>query len=93
MASPSELLRRHGLRPKKAWGQNFLGDDRHLAAIARAAGAGPGGGGVGLGAGLGHLTRHLHATGAKVVAVERISEPESDDNGDGDDAPEADATA
>ena len=33
------------------------------------------------------------AEGEKVVAVERISEPESDDNGDGDDAPEADATA
>jgi hypothetical protein len=31
---PSELLRRHGLRPKKEWGQNFLGDARILGALA-----------------------------------------------------------
>jgi len=70
-ARPSELLQRHGLRPKKAWGQNFLGDERILAAIAGLTEARPGETVVELGAGLGHLTRALAATGARVVAVER----------------------
>jgi len=69
--SPSAILRRHGLRAKKAWGQNFLGDEHHLAAIAAAAGIQPGDVVVELGAGLGHLTRHLARAGAKVIAVER----------------------
>ncbi len=69
--SPRAILRRHGLRPKKAWGQNFLGDEHHLAAIAAAARLAPGETVVELGGGLGHLTRHLAATGAHVVAVER----------------------
>lgn len=69
--SPSSILRRHGLRPKKSWGQNFLGDDHHLDAIAAATGARAGDRVVELGAGLGHLTRHLAATGARVIAVER----------------------
>jgi len=64
-------LRRHGLRPKKSWGQNFLGDDRILSEIARACTLGPGETAVELGAGLGHLTRHLAQSGARVVAVER----------------------
>lgn len=69
--SPSSILRRHGLRPKKAWGQNFLGDDHHLAAIAAAAAPAPEDVVVELGAGLGHLTRHLARSGARVIAVER----------------------
>lgn len=69
--SPASILRRHGLRPKKSWGQNFLGDDHHLAAIAAAVELAPGDTVVELGAGLGHLTRHLAAAGAHVVAVER----------------------
>src|SRR5690349_10039374 len=73
-ATPQEILRRHRLRPKKSWGQNFLGDDRHLAAIAAAARLSPGDAVVELGAGLGHLTRHLAATGARVIAVERDRE-------------------
>ena len=68
---PSELLRRHGLRPKKEWGQNFLGDPRILAALADLAELRAGETVVELGAGLGHLTRALAATGARVVAVER----------------------
>lgn len=71
---PRTILRRHGLRPKKSWGQNFLGEDRHLAAIAGACELSPGDLVVEFGAGLGHLTRHLAATGARVVAVERDRE-------------------
>lgn len=72
--SPQAILRRHHLKPKKAWGQNFLGDDHHLAKIADAARLGPGDVAVELGAGLGHLTRHLAAAGARVIAVERDRE-------------------
>lgn len=71
---PRAILRRYGLRPKKSWGQNFLGEARHLAAIARACELQPGDLVVEFGAGLGHLTRHLAATGAQVVAVERDRE-------------------
>jgi 16S rRNA (adenine1518-N6/adenine1519-N6)-dimethyltransferase len=71
---PSELLRQHGLRPKKEWGQNFLGDPRVLGALAALAELRPGETIVELGAGLGHLTRALAATGARVVAVERDRE-------------------
>jgi 16S rRNA (adenine1518-N6/adenine1519-N6)-dimethyltransferase len=69
--SPRQMLERHGLRPKKSWGQNFLGDDDALAQIAGAVGLQPGEAVVELGPGLGHLTRHLLATGARVIAVER----------------------
>lgn len=71
MQSPKEILRRHGLRPKKDWGQNFLGDEGVLADIAAACSVGEGDTVVELGAGLGHLTRALAETGAKVVAIER----------------------
>jgi 16S rRNA (adenine1518-N6/adenine1519-N6)-dimethyltransferase len=71
---PAELLRRHGLRPKKDWGQNFLGDPGLLAALAGLARVGPGDQVVELGAGLGHFTRALQATGASVLAVERDRE-------------------
>jgi 16S rRNA (adenine1518-N6/adenine1519-N6)-dimethyltransferase len=69
--SPREVLQRHGLRPKKSWGQNFLSDDEVLARITAAASIGPGDAIVELGAGLGHLTRHLLSTGASVTALER----------------------
>jgi 16S rRNA (adenine1518-N6/adenine1519-N6)-dimethyltransferase len=71
---PAELLRAHGLRPKKEWGQNFLGDPGILDALATLAGLRAGDTAVELGAGLGHLTRALLATGARVVAVERDRE-------------------
>ena len=65
------MLQQHGLRPKHAWGQNFLDDRAVLADIAQAARLGPDSVVVELGAGLGHLTRVLLDTGARVVAVER----------------------
>ncbi len=65
------MLQQHGLRPKHAWGQNFLDDPTVLADIVQAARLGPDSVVVELGAGLGHLTRALLDTGARVVAVER----------------------
>ena len=69
--SPRVLLERHGLRAKKSWGQNFLGDEAILDDIARLAVERPGEAVVELGSGLGHLTERLVAHGARVVAVER----------------------
>lgn len=69
--SPGALLDRHGLRAKKSWGQNFLGDEEILDDIAARAAPSPGTRVVELGAGLGHLTARLLAHGAEVVAVER----------------------
>lgn len=71
---PADLLRRHGLRPKKDWGQNFLGDESILSSLAALARLEPGDAVVELGAGLGHFTKALAATGAHVVAVERDRE-------------------
>lgn len=69
--NPRALLEKHGLRAKKSWGQNFLGDEGILDDIARLAAPRSGEVVVELGAGLGHLTARLVARGAKVVAVER----------------------
>ena len=71
LESPAQILRRHGLRAKHSWGQNFLGDERALERIAAAAELKPGEPVVEIGPGLGHLTRFLLATGAQVTAVER----------------------
>jgi 16S rRNA (adenine1518-N6/adenine1519-N6)-dimethyltransferase len=68
---PRALLEKYGLRAKKSWGQNFLGDEAILDDIARLAAPRPGDLVVELGAGLGHLTARLLARGARVVAVER----------------------
>jgi 16S rRNA (adenine1518-N6/adenine1519-N6)-dimethyltransferase len=65
------MLARRGLRAKKSWGQNFLGDEESLERIASAVGLSPGEPVVELGPGLGHLTRYLLHTGARVTAVER----------------------
>ena len=40
--APAALLGRYGLRPKKSWGQNFLGDEEILDDIARLAVDAPG---------------------------------------------------
>jgi 16S rRNA (adenine1518-N6/adenine1519-N6)-dimethyltransferase len=69
--SPRALLEKYGLRAKKSWGQNFLGDEAILDDIARLASPRAGDRVVELGAGLGHLTARLLARGAAVVAVER----------------------
>jgi 16S rRNA (adenine1518-N6/adenine1519-N6)-dimethyltransferase len=69
--SPGVLLRRHGLHPKKAWGQNFLGDVEVQRRIADLVAPRPGDTVVEFGAGLGHLTQHLVGRGARVIAVER----------------------
>lgn len=69
--SPRALLEKYGLRAKKSWGQNFLGDEEILDHIARLAVDAPGTLVVELGAGLGHLTARLLGRGAEVIAVER----------------------
>ncbi len=69
--APRALLDKYRLRAKKGWGQNFLGDEAILDAIARLAVEREGELVVELGAGLGHLTARLLARGARVVAVER----------------------
>ncbi|MGQ0505430.1 MAG: 16S rRNA (adenine(1518)-N(6)/adenine(1519)-N(6))-dimethyltransferase RsmA [Myxococcaceae bacterium] len=70
-SSPADILRRYGLKPKPSWGQNFLGDEHALQRIADAAQLQPDEPVVELGPGLGHLTRFLLETGARVTAVER----------------------
>jgi 16S rRNA (adenine1518-N6/adenine1519-N6)-dimethyltransferase len=72
--SPGVLLRRHGLHPKKQWGQNFLGDVDTQARIAALTAATPADTLVELGAGLGHLTSQLARSGARILAVERDRE-------------------
>jgi 16S rRNA (adenine1518-N6/adenine1519-N6)-dimethyltransferase len=72
--SPQQMLRRAGLQPKKSWGQNFLADERVLERIAEEALLRPQEPCLELGAGLGHLTRLLLESGARVVAVERDRE-------------------
>jgi 16S rRNA (adenine1518-N6/adenine1519-N6)-dimethyltransferase len=69
--APRRLLEKYGLRAKRSWGQNFLGDVGILDAIAALAVPRAGEPIVELGAGLGHLTARLVARGGRVVAVER----------------------
>ena len=65
-----DLLDRHGLRPSRALGQNFVADANTVRRIARLADVGPGDRVVEIGAGLGSLTLALAETGAAVTAVE-----------------------
>src|SRR3989304_6409561 len=65
-----QVLKSHGLRPDESLGQNFRGDDHHLARIVEASGVQPTDEVLEVGAGLGSLTRHLAAAAKRVVAVE-----------------------
>jgi 16S rRNA (adenine1518-N6/adenine1519-N6)-dimethyltransferase len=69
--SVSELLRAHGLHPKKKLGQNFLMNPHTAGVIAEAATTPEGGVVLEIGPGLGALTRPLVARAARVVAIER----------------------
>lgn len=66
-----ELLARHGLKPTKSLGQNFLIDGNILRAIAEAGGAAPGVPVLEVGPGLGVLTREVATRGAHVTALEK----------------------
>ncbi|MEI7804356.1 MAG: 16S rRNA (adenine(1518)-N(6)/adenine(1519)-N(6))-dimethyltransferase RsmA [Hyphomicrobiales bacterium] len=67
-----EVIRKHGLSPKKSLGQNFLHDLNLTARIARAAGPLENITVIEVGPGPGGLTRALLSLGAKrVIAVER----------------------
>ncbi|WP_425147367.1 16S rRNA (adenine(1518)-N(6)/adenine(1519)-N(6))-dimethyltransferase RsmA [Deinococcus sp.] len=66
-----ELLERHGLRPTKSLGQNFLIDGNILRLIADAGGAQAGEAVLEVGPGLGVLTRELAERGAHVTALEK----------------------
>lgn len=65
-----DLLDRHGVKPSRALGQNFVVDPNTIVRIVRLAGIAPGDHVVEIGAGCGSLTRGLADAGANVLAVE-----------------------
>jgi len=69
-ADVRSLLDRHGIRPSRALGQNFVADPNTVRRIARLAGVGAGDRVVEIGPGIGSLTLALLETGAAVTAVE-----------------------
>jgi len=69
--APRVLLDRYGLRAKRSWGQNFLGDANLLERIAALACPEGAAAVVEIGAGLGHLTARLLRRAQRVVAIER----------------------
>jgi 16S rRNA (adenine1518-N6/adenine1519-N6)-dimethyltransferase len=70
---PRQLLKRHGLSAKKAWGQNFLISERVYRAIVDATVRTEGDWIIEYGSGLGTLTMRLaeRVTEGKVIAIER----------------------
>jgi 16S rRNA (adenine1518-N6/adenine1519-N6)-dimethyltransferase len=70
LSNANALLRAHGLRPRKRWGQNFLCDRNVLDRIVRAAALQSGDRVLEVGPGLGALTRRLADSSAFVTAVE-----------------------
>ncbi len=72
-AAVAALLRRHGLHPRKRFGQNFLVDANTLAKIVGAGEVGPGDRVLEIGSGLGVLTQALAGaatTEGQVVTIE-----------------------
>lgn len=65
------LLARHGLRPDKSFGQNFLVDQNTLLSVVSSAGIEPDDTVFEVGPGLGVLTRQLAMRARTVVAVEK----------------------
>ena len=65
-----ELAARHGIRPTKQWGQNFVVDGNTVRRIVRVAGVGADDTVVEVGPGLGSLTLALLPVVDRVVAVE-----------------------
>jgi 16S rRNA (adenine1518-N6/adenine1519-N6)-dimethyltransferase len=65
-----DLLERHGIRPSRALGQNFVVDPNTVRRIVRLAGVEPGDRVIEVGAGLGALTLGLVEAGGSVTAVE-----------------------
>jgi 16S rRNA (adenine1518-N6/adenine1519-N6)-dimethyltransferase len=65
-----QLLRKHGLRPDKRLGQNFLMDTAALERIVESAGVVENDTVLEIGPGLGSLTRYLAVAARQVVAVE-----------------------
>ncbi|HSF97359.1 MAG TPA: 16S rRNA (adenine(1518)-N(6)/adenine(1519)-N(6))-dimethyltransferase RsmA [Ornithinibacter sp.] len=65
-----ELAARHGIRPTKQWGQNFVVDGNTVRRIVRVAGVGTGDTVVEVGPGLGSLTLALLSEVDRVVAIE-----------------------
>ncbi len=68
------LLRRHGLRPDKKLGQNFLEDSAALESIVSVSGIQPDDTVLEVGPGLGSLTRLLASSCERVIAVELDSD-------------------
>ncbi len=64
------LLEKHGLRPRRDLGQNFLVDDGLAGRLVERAGVEPGDAVIEIGAGLGVLTRSLAVRARRVLAVE-----------------------
>ncbi|OPY09537.1 MAG: Ribosomal RNA small subunit methyltransferase A [Syntrophaceae bacterium PtaB.Bin038] len=70
MQSPLSLLRKHGIRPRKRLGQNFLCDPNILEKIVRIAGVRDTDTVVEIGSGIGVLTALLAARARRVIALE-----------------------
>lgn len=66
----NELLTKHGLAPRRAFGQNFVSDPNTVRRIARMANVKANDHVVEIGAGLGSLTLALAETGARITAIE-----------------------
>lgn len=65
------ILLKLGAAPRKRFGQNFMVDEPALAALAAALEIVPGENVLEIGPGLGHLTRVLEHSGAKLTVVEK----------------------